>query len=48
MQVASCEKELGWNPANTTRRIVLIATDAPFHLAGEGRVLDTVTLLRKQ
>ncbi|CAB4040227.1 integrin beta-2 [Paramuricea clavata] len=37
MQVASCENELGWNPSNTTRRIVLIATDAPFHIAGEGR-----------
>ncbi|XP_028397592.1 integrin beta-2-like isoform X2 [Dendronephthya gigantea] len=37
MQVAACEKELGWNPVNTTRRIVLIATDAPFHTAGEGR-----------
>ncbi|XP_046847173.1 integrin beta-2-like isoform X2 [Xenia sp. Carnegie-2017] len=37
MQVAACESELGWNPVNTTRRIVLLATDAPFHLAGEGR-----------
>ncbi|XP_028399504.1 integrin beta-2-like isoform X1 [Dendronephthya gigantea] len=37
MQVAACETELGWNPKDTTRRMVLIATDATFHMAGEGR-----------
>ncbi|XP_028399547.1 integrin beta-1-like [Dendronephthya gigantea] len=37
MQVAACEKELGWNSKDTTRRMVLIVTDATFHMAGEGR-----------
>ena len=32
---------LGWNPQNETRRMVLIATDATFHIAGEGKVLLT-------
>ncbi|CAB4035009.1 Hypothetical predicted protein, partial [Paramuricea clavata] len=37
MQVAACEQELRWGSKNTTRRIVLIATDGTFHMAGEGR-----------
>lgn len=33
-QVIECETEIGWR--NHTRRVVLLATDATFHTAGEG------------
>ncbi|CAB3982438.1 Hypothetical predicted protein [Paramuricea clavata] len=37
MQVAACEQELQWGAKELTRRMVLIATDGTFHMAGEGR-----------
>ncbi|XP_046846102.1 integrin beta-1-B-like [Xenia sp. Carnegie-2017] len=37
MQVVVCEKELDWRSKETTRKMVLIVTDATFHIAGEGR-----------
>ncbi|CAB4033860.1 uncharacterized transposon-derived, partial [Paramuricea clavata] len=39
MQVAACEQELQWGAKESTRRMVLIATDSTFHMAGEGREL---------
>ncbi|KAJ6639984.1 Integrin beta-PS [Pseudolycoriella hygida] len=33
-QVSECESEIGWR--NFTRRVVVVATDAIFHVAGDG------------
>lgn len=33
-QVIECEKQVGWR--NNTRRVVLLATDIYFHVAGHG------------
>lgn len=33
-QVIECPKEIGWR--ENARRIVLVATDADFHIAGDG------------
>lgn len=33
-QVIECEKQIGWR--DNTRRVVLLATDIDFHIAGNG------------
>lgn len=33
-QVIECVEEIGWR--EDTRRVVLLATDAKFHIAGDG------------
>lgn len=33
-QVIECEEQIGWR--ENTRRVVLLATDARFHIAGDG------------
>ncbi|CAH0404642.1 unnamed protein product [Chilo suppressalis] len=37
MQVMACEKELGWR--SEARRIIVLATDAPYHSAGDGKMV---------
>ncbi|ODN01343.1 Integrin beta-PS [Orchesella cincta] len=36
MQVIVCENEIGWS--EQARRLIIFATDAPFHFAGDGRL----------
>lgn len=43
MQVAACEKEIGWSVNGTSRRLVVFVTDAPFHIAGDGKLGGIVT-----
>eukprot|EP00112_Aurelia_sp_Birch-Aquarium-sp1_P007546 Seg1822.9 transcript_id=Seg1822.9/GoldUCD/mRNA.D3Y31 product="Integrin beta-PS" protein_id=Seg1822.9/GoldUCD/D3Y31 len=38
MQVAACEKKIGWLKKDTSRRIVVFVTDAAFHSAGDGKL----------
>lgn len=38
-QVIECAKEIGWR--DYTRRVVLVATDAVFHVAGDGVSIGT-------
>jgi len=38
MQVGTCKNQLGWRFQDNTRRLVVISTDGPFHLAGDGKV----------
>ncbi|CAG9784618.1 unnamed protein product [Diatraea saccharalis] len=37
MQVMACEKELGWR--SEARRIIILCTDAPYHSAGDGKMV---------
>lgn len=43
MQVAACEKEIGWGANGTSRRLVVFVSDAPFHIAGDGKLGGIVT-----
>ncbi|XP_029179548.2 integrin beta-1 [Acropora millepora] len=43
MQVAACEKEIGWSRNGTSRRLVVFATDDSFHIAGDGKLGGIVT-----
>ncbi|XP_028399538.1 integrin beta-1-A-like [Dendronephthya gigantea] len=36
MQVAVCEKAVNWSPKESARRLVVITTEADFHIAGDG------------
>ena len=36
LQAMVCEKEINWG--NTTRRLIIFATDADSHMAGDGKV----------
>ncbi|XP_015772241.1 PREDICTED: integrin beta-PS-like [Acropora digitifera] len=36
MQIAVCDKEIGWRDKQSARRIVIVITDATFHFAGDG------------
>ncbi|XP_035709280.1 integrin beta-PS isoform X2 [Folsomia candida] len=38
MQVLVCKDELGWRYENNTRRLIVLSTDGPFHIAGDGRL----------
>lgn len=40
MQAVLCQKAMGWNV--DSRKVVLIATDAVLHLAGEGKLIGAV------
>lgn len=40
MQTILCQNEMGWNV--DSRKVVLIATDAVLHLAGEGKLIGAV------
>lgn len=40
MQTILCQEEMGWN--GDSRKVVLIATDAGLHLAGEGKLIGAV------
>ena len=31
-------QEIGWSVNGTSRRLVIFVTDAPFHIAGDGKV----------
>jgi Integrin beta chain VWA domain len=37
MQVLACKKEIGWR--DQANKIVVVATDAGFHYAGDGKVI---------
>ncbi|GAB6025583.1 hypothetical protein CHUAL_011311 [Chamberlinius hualienensis] len=41
MQAIVCNKEIGWR--NVSRKILLVATDAGFHFAGDGKLGGIVT-----
>lgn len=43
MQVAACEKEIGWSGNGTSRRLVVFVTDASSHIAGDGKLGGIVT-----
>lgn len=43
MQVAVCEKDIGWSGKGRSRRLVIFVTDAPFHVAGDGKLGGIVT-----
>lgn len=43
MQVAACEKEIGWAANGTSRRLVVFVTDDSFHIAGDGKLGGIVT-----
>ncbi|EDO45831.1 predicted protein, partial [Nematostella vectensis] len=43
MQVAVCDQQIGWSVNGTSRRLVVFVTDAPFHLAGDGKLGGIVT-----
>lgn len=36
VQVAACEKEIGWQSKEDARRVVVLTTDAAYHSAGDG------------
>ena len=36
LQAMVCEKEINWG--NATRRLIIFATDADSHMAGDGKV----------
>jgi len=38
MQLAVCEKKIGWRPKISSRRIVIFVTDAAPHSAGDGKL----------
>lgn len=40
MQTILCQDEMGWNV--DSRKVVLVATDATLHLAGEGKLIGAV------
>lgn len=40
MQTILCQEEMGWN--QDSRKVVLIATDAVLHMAGEGKLIGAV------
>lgn len=40
MQTILCQEEMGWNV--DSRKVVLVATDATLHLAGEGKLIGAV------
>lgn len=43
MQVASCSREVGWR--KEALKVAVVFTDAGFHLAGDGRVLFSFSLM---
>ncbi|XP_046846829.1 integrin beta-1-A-like [Xenia sp. Carnegie-2017] len=43
MQVAVCEKDVGWSPIKDARRLVVIAVEDDFHIAGDGLLGGIVT-----
>jgi len=45
-QVALCEGRIGWR--SNTRRLVILATDAKFHVAGDGRAAGITTPFDKR
>lgn len=45
VQVIECAKEIGWR--KNTRRVVLVATDAIFHTAGDGVCIGTFDRILK-
>ncbi|KAI3386408.1 hypothetical protein SNEBB_000916 [Seison nebaliae] len=40
LQVIVCEKEIGWR--ENSRRLIILSTDAEFHMAGEGRLAGII------
>ncbi|CAL8104337.1 unnamed protein product [Orchesella dallaii] len=36
MQAITCVKEIGWR--NDSRKLIVVATDGPFHIAGDGKI----------
>lgn len=38
MQAIVCRKEIGWR--NKSRKLLVYSTDAPFHIAGDGKVVS--------
>lgn len=40
MQTVLCQEEMGWNV--DSRKVVLVATDATLHLAGDGKLIGAV------
>lgn len=36
MQIAVCPKEIGWTDKQSARRLVIVITDAGYHVAGDG------------
>lgn len=36
MQIAVCDKEIGWKDKQSARRLVIVITDASYHFAGDG------------
>lgn len=45
MQSVVCAKEIGWR--EKARRLLVYSTDAPFHIAGDGKVLCSRKLIQK-
>eukprot|EP00795_Rhopilema_esculentum_P014149 gene14149-5150_t len=43
MQLAVCEKKIGWRSKSSSRRIVIYVTDDSFHSAGDGKIGGIVT-----
>lgn len=43
MQVAVCEKEIGWKDKRAARKIVVFVTDATPHIAGDGKIGGIIT-----
>ncbi|KAJ7380204.1 Integrin beta-1 [Desmophyllum pertusum] len=43
VQVAACEKEIGWKNKEDARRVVVLTTDAAYHFAGDGLLGGVVT-----